>query len=122
MIMSSYPACIGRVVLNKQRSYYFSKRDLLHKKNSFYWHPSKPVTKTKTEFIIILINEEKKKNAAELTRLLYVACTRAKQSLHLLGILNYVTPEEVKSDPTNSLLGQLWPLWRLNHNVLSQHR
>ena len=57
-----------------------------------------------------LFHEEKQKNAAELTRLLYVACTRAKQSLHLLGTFVRDTSGELKSPAPQSLLGQLWPV------------
>lgn len=57
-----------------------------------------------------LYNEEKKKNAAELSRLLYVACTRAKQSLHLLGTLTRDASAELKSPTSSSLLHHLWPL------------
>lgn len=55
-----------------------------------------------------LFREEKQKNAAELTRLLYVACTRAKQSLHLLGTLNCDASGALKSPTPNSLLSQCW--------------
>ena len=46
----------------------------------------------------------KKKDILELTRLIYVACTRAKNELYLYGT--------VKKDPQSSqgtMLGQLWP-------------
>ena len=46
----------------------------------------------------------KKKDTLELTRLIYVACTRAKNELYLYGT--------VKKDPQSSqgtMLGQLWP-------------
>ncbi|MCH9636476.1 MAG: UvrD-helicase domain-containing protein [Gammaproteobacteria bacterium] len=57
-----------------------------------------------------LLHEENKKNTAELTRLLYVACTRAKKSLHLLATLTKDTSGEFKSPAPQSLLSQLWPV------------
>jgi ATP-dependent helicase/nuclease subunit A len=47
----------------------------------------------------------KQKSAFETTRLLYVAVTRAKKQLHLLG----GTVEEEKKPPSNSFLATLWP-------------
>lgn len=88
----------------------FCEMRFTSQKKQFLLAPIKASHEEKDGIYNYLNNEEKKKNAAELTRLLYVACTRAKQSLHLLGTLNCVTPEEVKSAPTNSLLGQLWPV------------
>ena len=52
--------------------------------------------------------KEKQKNASELTRLLYVACTRAKQSLHLLGTFTLDEAATIKAPAPLSLLGQLW--------------
>lgn len=47
-------------------------------------------------------------------RLLYVAATRAKRQLHLLGSVFVVTEEDgstsIKSPPAQSLLGKLWPV------------
>jgi ATP-dependent helicase/nuclease subunit A len=57
-----------------------------------------------------LFSEEKQKNAAELTRLLYVACTRAKQSLHLLGTFTRDKTATIKSPAPLSLLSHLWPV------------
>jgi ATP-dependent exoDNAse (exonuclease V) beta subunit len=46
----------------------------------------------------------------ELDRLLYVACTRAKKSLHLIGNVN-TTPDgdEMRQPHSGSLLYRLWP-------------
>ncbi|CAH9018557.1 UvrD-helicase domain-containing protein [Candidatus Nitrosacidococcus sp. I8] len=53
----------------------------------------------------------KEKEDLEKQRLLYVAATRAKQTLHLLGHINY-DPEkgEIKDPQAGSLLSTLWPL------------
>ena len=56
-----------------------------------------------------LLREEKLKAHYELTRLLYVASTRAKKSLTLLGMLRKMAKEEIKVLHSNSLLHQLWP-------------
>lgn len=53
---------------------------------------------------------ESEKNKHEQARLLYVACTRARKSLHLMGNVN-VAPDNgpIKAARLNSLLHFLWP-------------
>ena len=52
----------------------------------------------------------KEKDLMELTRLVYVGCTRAKAELHLYGSHEYDAdiPDEVKQPATGTLLGSLW--------------
>ena len=54
------------------------------------------------------------KQSLEDGRLLYVAATRAKRQLHLLGSVNVVPEEDgtarIKPPPAQSLLGKLWPV------------
>jgi ATP-dependent helicase/nuclease subunit A len=54
------------------------------------------------------------KQSLEDGRLLYVAATRAKRQLHLLGSVNLAVEEDgasrVKAPPAQSLLGKLWPV------------
>jgi ATP-dependent helicase/nuclease subunit A len=54
------------------------------------------------------------KQSLEDGRLLYVAATRAKRHLHLLGSVAVATEEDgasrVKPPPSQSLLGKLWPV------------
>lgn len=54
------------------------------------------------------------KQGLEDGRLLYVAATRAKRQLHLLGSVNVAAEEDggsnIKSPPAQSLLGKLWPV------------
>lgn len=52
--------------------------------------------------------EEKKKAAYEIKRLLYVATTRAKKTLHLTALLKKDN-DTLKSPAQNCLLGHLWP-------------
>jgi ATP-dependent helicase/nuclease subunit A len=53
---------------------------------------------------------EKDKADAELDRLLYVACTRAKKSLHLVGHVGVSADgEKYKPPDARSLLRRLWP-------------
>lgn len=53
---------------------------------------------------------EKGKDRHEQVRLLYVACTRAQKSLHLVGHVGVSTKEEAYRPPLrNSLLHLLWP-------------
>ena len=51
----------------------------------------------------------------ELGRLLYVACTRARKTLHLLGHVSLSTDDsEIRPARAGSLLGLLWPAVRAN--------
>ena len=53
---------------------------------------------------------EKEKDRLELDRLLYVACTRAMKSLHLIGNVGVTTDgESCKQPDSRSLLARLWP-------------
>lgn len=55
--------------------------------------------------------ENKKRERHEMIRLLYVAATRAKSSLHLMASVSThpLQPAILNSPPKNSLLAQLWP-------------
>ncbi len=91
----------------------FCEKRFASQKKHFLLAPIKASHEDHDRIYNYLFNEEKQKNAAELTRLLYVACTRAKQSLHLLGTLNCDTSGEIKSPLPNSLLDQLWPIMQI---------
>jgi ATP-dependent exoDNAse (exonuclease V) beta subunit len=53
---------------------------------------------------------QKDKEQLELDRLLYVACTRARKSVHLIGSVGQATDGETFRDPdARSLLIRLWP-------------
>ena len=53
---------------------------------------------------------EKDKEQLELDRLLYVACTRARKSVHLIGSVGLATDGQSFRDPdARSLLVRLWP-------------
>lgn len=60
-----------------------------------------------------ILSEEKKRTALEEARLLYVAVTRAKHSLHLLGHLKAdsgtLEGGDRLSPPSDTLLAKLWP-------------
>ena len=90
----------------------FSEKMFASHKKDFLLAPIKASHEDQDLIYNYLFNEEKQKNAAELTRLLYVACTRAKQSLHLLGTLSCETAGELKSPTPNSLLSQFWPIMK----------
>ncbi len=53
---------------------------------------------------------KKTKAVIEAGRLLYVAATRAKHALHLLGTVKRDKNDEMKAPPANSLLALLWPV------------
>ncbi len=53
---------------------------------------------------------ESDKDRLELDRLLYVACTRARRALHLIGSVPLgIDRESFRPPPAGSLLGRLWP-------------
>ncbi len=88
----------------------YSEKMLTPQKKDFLLAPIKASNEEQDLIYNYLFNEEKQKNAAELTRLLYVACTRAKQSLHLLGTFTLDEAAAIKAPAPLSLLGQLWPV------------
>jgi ATP-dependent helicase/nuclease subunit A len=56
-----------------------------------------------------LKRQESEKARHEMLRLFYVAVTRAKKSLHLLGSVNYQAEGLLKKPSSQSVLGQIWP-------------
>ncbi len=63
-----------------------------------------------TEPLYQFLQREKKiKNALEETRLLYVACTRAKQQLWLSANVRINDKDEIKPPADNCLLARIWP-------------
>lgn len=89
----------------------YSEKMLTPQKKEFLLAPIKASHEEEKDLIYhYLLNEEKQKNAAELTRLLYVACTRAKQSLHLLGTFTQDENAALKAPPPQSLLSYLYPV------------
>ena len=85
-----------------------SEKIFAQQKKDFLLAPIKASHEEQDLIYDYLFSEEKQKNAAELIRLLYVACTRAKQSLHLLGTLIRDASGELKSPAPHSLLSHLW--------------
>ncbi|WP_353146296.1 UvrD-helicase domain-containing protein [Pollutimonas bauzanensis] len=57
---------------------------------------------------VYLAGRDKKRGAYEADRLLYVALTRARQQLHLIGKLGLEGGGAIKKPETTSLLGRLW--------------
>ncbi|NYT62049.1 UvrD-helicase domain-containing protein [Alcaligenaceae bacterium] len=57
---------------------------------------------------VYLAEREKKRAAYEADRLLYVALTRARQQLHLIGVLELTDPFTIKKPEASSLLARLW--------------
>ena len=67
-----------------------------------------------------LKNMESEKQEHEMTRLLYVAATRAKKSLHLFGQLKWDEKKQtIKSPETRTFLGKLWPVYEVLCRSLS---
>lgn len=57
---------------------------------------------------VYLAERDKKRAAYETDRMLYVALTRAKQQLHLVGAVQLDEDMAIKSPANTSLLGRLW--------------
>ncbi len=87
-----------------------SEKMLAPQKKDFLLAPIKASHEEHDLIYNYLFSEEKQKNTAELTRLLYVACTRAKQSLHLLGTFTRDEAAAIKPPAPLSLLSHLWPV------------
>jgi ATP-dependent exoDNAse (exonuclease V) beta subunit len=88
----------------------YSEKMLTPQKKEFLLAPIKASHEEEDLIYHYLLNEEKQKNAAELIRLLYVACTRAKQSLHLLGTFTPDKNAALKAPSPQSLLSYLYPV------------
>lgn len=61
-----------------------------------------------------LFQTEIEKSDHELSRLLYVACTRAKKSLHFLANIKHDEKNQLKKPLARSLLSHLWPALNIN--------
>jgi len=72
------------------------------------WHDSNQTT----EYLKYL---EQQKIGFELGRLLYVAVTRAKYKLHLIGHVNLTSDGTLSTPPKSSLLAQLWPITKSDY-------
>jgi ATP-dependent helicase/nuclease subunit A len=64
---------------------------------------------------------EKDKSRYESGRLLYVAATRAKRALHLLGTVKRDKDDEMKAPPATSLLALLWPVIEEEFTAALEH-
>lgn len=72
--------------------------------------PIKSIT-NQSDYIYDYLKEvEKQKQDHEITRLLYVAATRAKKSLHLFTLLQYNADSTLKPPVAGSFLHKLWPI------------
>ena len=70
----------------------------------------KEVNKDPGPILKLVKSANERCNVQEVIRLLYVACTRAKQHLHLLGTVKHSIKGELSSPSNSSLLGTLWPI------------
>ena len=108
------PADDPQLLLCMERPTLFGHADLL-------LAPIKAATEEFDAIYAYLYREDKKRADNETTRLLYVAATRAKHTLHLVASLNTdpLNAELVLSPIKNSLLAQLWPA--LGTEFLREH-
>ena len=71
---------------------------------------AKPARNTSDPLYNWLLADEREKVQDESARLLYVACTRTKKSLHISGLVKWDEKKERWKAPTNnSLMALLWP-------------
>lgn len=92
---------------NKPKLLLYQERLSTKKIKNLLLAPIKASHETEDLLYNYLLREEKQKTRYELTRLLYVASTRAKKSLSLLGTLS--SKEKIKPAHSDSLLHHLWP-------------
>lgn len=102
-------------------------RPRIHQKNDLILAPIKEVTDANDPVYTYLRYENEVRNQLEEMRLFYVAATRAKNQLHLIGNLDYATEDDVqlKSPVNKSFLKLIWPsvqqnfIAAINNNQIS---
>ena len=72
--------------------------------------PFNEVNKDPGAILKLVRSANERCNVQEVIRLLYVACTRAKQHLHLLGTVRHSTKGAINNPSKSSLLATLWPI------------
>jgi ATP-dependent helicase/nuclease subunit A len=95
---------------DRSKLLHYQEQLLTQQNKTFLIAPIKASHETEDAIYNYLAREEKQKSRYELTRLLYVATTRAKKSLSLLAIVTENNKEETKTTPSDSLLYYLWPV------------
>ncbi|WP_218813420.1 UvrD-helicase domain-containing protein [Rickettsiella endosymbiont of Dermanyssus gallinae] len=93
---------------DKTKLMLYQERHLTQTKKDRLLAPIKAKSEKEDLIYNYLSRTEKQKTRYELTRLLYVASTRAKKSLSLLGFCEATANEEIKKPPSDSLLHPLW--------------
>ena len=89
----------------------WAERPRTHKENDLILAPIKAAHESGDPIYDYLAHENKKKSTFEDLRLLYVAMTRAKNHLHLLGTAFTTEDGEALKNPISSgFLSYLWPL------------
>lgn len=89
----------------------WTERPRIHRENDLILAPIRAANCASDSIYDYLAYEMKKKNTFEDLRLLYVAMTRAKKHLHLVGSAETTEDGEALKNPVaNSFLSTLWPL------------
>jgi ATP-dependent exoDNAse (exonuclease V) beta subunit len=102
-------------------------RPRTHQRNDLILAPIKEVTYANDPVYNYLRRKNEVRNQLEETRLFYVAATRAKNQLHLIGNLDYATEDDaqLKSPVNKSFLRLIWPsvqqnfIAAINNNQIS---
>ena len=77
--------------------------------NELLLAPIEEVGQEKERINLYLASLEKERTRHETVRLLYVAITRARQQLHLIGRAEHNSKGDLKSPDQRSLLARIWP-------------
>ncbi|MFV1983607.1 MAG: UvrD-helicase domain-containing protein [Thiohalomonadales bacterium] len=97
-------------VSDKSRLLYWCERTSPSGNPELVFGPIKSVWNEKNKTTQYLKSLEQEKIDYEVGRLLYVAVTRAKLNLHLVGHVNVKSDGSLSKPANNSLLSQLWPI------------
>lgn len=106
---------IGKTTTSdKSRLLYWCERTSPQGSPELVFGPIKPAWDEKNKTTDYLKHLEQEKIGYEVGRLLYVAVTRARDSLHLLGHVNVKTDGSLGEPAKSSLLSKLWPVVKNN--------
>lgn len=99
----------------------WAERPRAHGENDLILAPIKSSQEIDDPIYQYLNNEHKRKDSLENLRLFYVAVTRARKHLHLIGTVSRSNDEDlIKNPPPESFLKTLWPMVNSNFILAAQ--
>jgi ATP-dependent helicase/nuclease subunit A len=102
------PALERSSMTDKQQLLLWWERPRLDGEADLILGPIKPTNSASDPIYSYLRSQESLKTQYEMTRVLYVAATRAKKTLHLIGSITPTGEQEIPV-ASDSFLGMLWP-------------